>query len=158
MKWLEEMHEDTKYMLAGIIGAMSPIVILLLTGISEIIFCDEMATWIITGTICLFWILGLLVLENDKLHPEKSFIWLTVFVNSAIFGSIVSYILVGVYVECLYEIVCPWGAGFLAGIQWVVYLGTVYFAELLWLLIRIIMGIVRSVKAKKNTVEHVNYV
>ena len=150
MKWVESLHEDAKYMLAGIVGALGPIVILLVTGMVECIIREEMATWLFVGIVCLFWLGGLLVLELDKLNPQKPFIWASVFFGSAVFGSILSYILVGVYVECLYSVIHPEDGSFLAGIQWIFYLGTVYLAEALWLVIRSVIGIIRFHGARKN--------
>lgn len=150
MKWLESLHEDAKYMLAGIVGAMGPIVILILTAIAEFIIREDEATWLLVGIMSLFWFGGILVLELDKLQPKKSFIWASVFFGSAVVGSIMSYILVGVYVECLYKIVCPWDNSFLVGLQWVIYLATVYLAEILWLVVRSVIGIIRFHGSRKN--------
>ena len=158
MKWLESLHEDAKYMLAGILGAMGPIVISLVTGVAEFIFREEMPTCLLAGILSLGCLGGLLVLEFYKLQPKNHFIWASVFFGSAVFGSIMSYILVGVYVEYIYTSIYPGEGSFLAGIQWVFYLAIVYGAEVLWILIRTIIGIVRFHDSRKKQKKQSNLV
>ena len=147
------MSEGKKYTLAGIMGGLFPVVFLVLIGFLEILLREYEVACLLSIVLGILWLAFLLTIEPAVLKPVKPHIWVLIYFGSALVGTLIGTLGSVLYLDMGYHKINYWDHGFLAGIQWFIYLIVLYAAELLWLLIRGIILIVKHVSRKKNSVD-----
>ena len=133
---------------AAAAGAGMPFAVALLVGVTEPLFQNDYASWGLTILLCLAWVIGVLLAERRVICPEKPLRWGSVLMLSAVPAVMIVWYLVSWYIDDFYNKVNPWDDTFLSGLQWLIYLGTIICAYVLWLLIRVIIGLCAG---KKNS-------
>ncbi|MGN0620048.1 MAG: hypothetical protein ACI4J7_13590 [Ruminiclostridium sp.] len=147
---MKPMKSSVKVVLSGVSGFVYPIILLFLTGLFEFLVQSDSFSWIFeillgTAVPILF-----LILENRFISRQLALACNTAyFIAAAVVCAFVLLNLTSFYVENYYHALNPWDKGWFSGLQWVVYLFTLYIQEGLHLIVRLVIAF-----ARRMTEEH----
>lgn len=134
------------------------LIILFITALAEIVFRGEMVAWLLEIFICICVIPLLLLLERKAETGEFALECNGAYFISAVIMAVPVYGVVMLYLEYGYDVLNPWSNGqFLSGIQWILYLFTVYAQVVLHLIIRIIIAVVTRIRAERKIADKEKY-
>lgn len=140
---MKPMKSSAKVVLSVVFGFVYPIILLFLTGLFEFLVQSDSFSWyfeILLGTVAevLF-----LILENRFISRQLALACNTAyFIAAAVVCVFVLPYLTSFYVENYYCALNPWDVWF-SGLQWVLYLITLYIQEGLHLIARLVIAFVR---------------
>ena len=138
-----------KNLSAIIAGAGMPFAVALIVGLTEPLFQNEYTSFYLSILLCLMWVIGLLIAEKKLIQTEQP-VWGMVLVLSGVPSLVILWGLMSWYVSNMYDKVNAWDHSFLAGLQWVLYLGVMICAYVLWVIVRVIIGAVRMNAERKR--------
>lgn len=148
----------SKIIASALLAPAVMLVILFITGIVEIAFQGDMIAWFFEIFICICTVPMLLVFEYKKKSGELALACNAAYFISAVVMAVPVYMAVMLYLEYGYDVLNPWSKGqFLSGIQWLLYLFTVYAQVVLHLVIRIIIAVVRRIRAERKIADKEKY-
>ena len=146
---MKPMKSSVKVVLSAVSGFVYPIILLFLTGLFEFLVQSDSFSWyfeILLGTAVpiLF-----LILENRFISRQLALACNTAyFIAAAVVCAFVLPYLTSFYVENYYCALNKWDVWF-SGLQWVLYLITLYIQEGLHLIVRLVIAFVR-IMAKEH--------
>ncbi|MGN0577863.1 MAG: hypothetical protein ACI4J4_04505, partial [Ruminiclostridium sp.] len=141
---MKPMKSSVKVVLSGVSGFVYPIILLFLTGLFEFLVQSDSFSWyfeILLGTAVpiLF-----LILENRFISRQLALACNTAyFIAAAVVCVFVLLNLTSFYVENYYHALNPWDNVWFSGLQWVLYLITLYILEGLHLIVRLVIAFAR---------------
>ena len=147
-----EKNNLNPYLIAAVFGAAIPNIVSVVTALTEPVFRNNYVSWGFLIVLCLAWVYGLLKAEHQIIRPEKPILWVAIVVIVAIPTMIQLYMTTEWYIANFYDTVNHWDRGILSGIQWLYYFCTICAAQILWLLLRIISGIVGGGKRRNTSI------
>ena len=148
----------SKIIASALLAPAVMLVILFITAIVEIAFQGDVVAWFFEIFICICTVLLLLILEYKKKLGELALACNGAYFISAVVMAVPVYMAVMLYLEYGYDVLNPWSKGqFLSGIQWLLYLFTVYAQVVLHLVIRIIIAIVTRIRAERKIADKEKY-
>lgn len=148
----------SKIIASALLAPAVMLVILFITAIVEIAFQGDVIAWFFEIFICICTVLLLLALEYKKKSGELALACNGAYFISAVVMAVPVYMAVMLYLEYGYDVLNPWSKGqFLSGIQWLLYLFTVYAQVVLHLVIRIIIAVVRRIRAERKIADKEKY-
>lgn len=146
-----------KIITSALLAPAVMLLILVITGVLEVIFQADIITWLLEIFICILLIPLLLLLERKMKPGELSLACNGAYFISAVVFAIPVYMIMGLYIENWYEILNPWDDNWFTGLQWLVYVFTVYAQVVLHLIIRIIIAIVARIKEERKIADKEKY-
>ncbi|MEE5992979.1 MAG: hypothetical protein V3G42_07025 [Oscillospiraceae bacterium] len=146
---MKEQHFEIR---AIIFAVVVPVCILVLTGILEIFLDDTRYLWDFVWdfeiVVCIAWFVSK-ILHEKKIPDEKVKIYRIVWIVATILTDFFLYHIVVWYIGEWYSELTG-DNGFLAGIHWIVFYGTVLVTQILWLIVRGIVAIVKAIRRKNE--------
>ena len=144
------MEEEERYKKAFFYGSVLPFAILVIVGVTEIVMKQTDFPWIMEFVLCFLAVIFYLVIEKTYIKPEWDFVWVLIVAASMFIGGLVTCAVVWFYMQGLYSALNPWSRGAFAGGHWFMYLLTMFAFEMLWLLLRILIGIISLKRYKRK--------
>ncbi len=142
---MREQHFEIRAMISAV---AVPFCILVLTGILEIFVEDTRYLWGFEIAVCIAWFVSKILYEK-KIPDEKVKIYHIVWIVATILTDFFLYHIMVWYVDEWYSELTG-NNGFLAGIHWIVFYGTVLVTQILWLIVRGITAIVKAIRRKNE--------
>ncbi len=145
-------YPTLKAVICGFLPLLIMISELAVTGVIEYTMqCDDMTAWIAEIILCIATIILILFLEHKLIPKDYQLAFNLIFFISSLISGFIALGAVNIYLDNFFRDLNPWDDGFLPGLQWAIYLFTVYGQFVLHLIVRLIIGGVRKLKkSNKN--------